>query len=218
MVYIDSTVDICQLKWCCGDEVVLNTSANLPSSRSCSTLDVGGATHAVQGQTPNGNSNDGRINMGRIHHTRGCLATAASTVRLVALMKTVIGSVGDPSPMGGFPPVSTNRCSDFDLSGFTDAMNCGTPLSSPCFDFSRCRDGPTVYVYDREVKPWIFCFGPASTITFTGRVVTITNPCMLRASCIFKKLACKMKYIMILVRPTSSGPGSLSSTNGSAMC
>eukprot|EP00903_Cladosiphon_okamuranus_P018061 g16622.t1 len=29
-------------------------------------------------------------------------------------------------------------------------MNCGSPLSLPCFDFTRCRNGITVYVYDQE--------------------------------------------------------------------
>lgn len=86
----------------------------------------------------------------------GCLATAvASTVRLVALMMTVTRSLADPTSTSarGFPPVSTNRCSDFDLSGFTKAMDCGSPLSSPCFDFSRCRESPpAVYVYDQEVS------------------------------------------------------------------
>lgn len=69
-------------------------------------------------------------------------------------MTTVIDSLGDPVAGKEFPAVVTNRCSDFDLSEMTDAMNCGSPLSAPCFDFSRCRDGPTVYVYDEEVKPW----------------------------------------------------------------
>lgn len=80
------------------------------------------------------------------------LATAASTVRLVALMNGVIGSVGEFILTVDFPPpVSTNRCSDYDLSGMANAMNCGPPLTAPCFDFSRCRGRPTVYVYDQEV-------------------------------------------------------------------
>lgn len=85
---------------------------------------------------------------------RGYLATAASTLRLVALMTAATWIVADPAftPAGNFPPTSTNRCSDFHLSGFTNAMNCGSPLSSPCFDFNRCRESsPTVYVYDQEV-------------------------------------------------------------------
>ena len=46
----------------------------------------------------------------------------------------------------------TNRCSSFDLAQFTTARDCGSPLASPCFDFSRCRDGPSIYVYDPEVS------------------------------------------------------------------
>eukprot|EP00752_Nemacystus_decipiens_P004771 g4342.t1 len=53
--------------------------------------------------------------------------------------------------LGELPATRTNRCSDYDLSPFTNnAINCGAPLSLPCFNFSRCRDGPSVYVYDKE--------------------------------------------------------------------
>lgn len=67
-------------------------------------------------------------------------------------MNAMTGSFGDPTSMADLPEVSTNRCSDYDLSGFAKAMNCGSPLSLPCFDFSRCRNGPTVYIYDQEVS------------------------------------------------------------------
>lgn len=33
---------------------------------------------------------------------------------------------------------------------------CGEPLSSTCFDFSRCEHAPTMYVYDDEVI-WAWC-------------------------------------------------------------
>jgi len=96
--------------------------------------------------------------LGRMERPRGvcrCFATAASAIRLVTLMMAASGSVASPSSASprGFPPVSTNRCSDLDLSGLTNAMNCGSPLSSPCFDFTRCRNAPpTVYIYDQKVS------------------------------------------------------------------
>lgn len=89
----------------------------------------------------------------RFRRGYGRVASAASSsLRLVALMKAVIGGVADPFTTVDIP-WSTNRCSDFDMSNFTEhAMSCGSPLSSPCFDFSRCRDSPTVYIYDSEVS------------------------------------------------------------------
>lgn len=92
--------------------------------------------------------------MERFRHWCGWIAAASVTVHLVVLTTAVSGSLADPTSTSkrDFPPVSTNRCSDFDLSGFTNAMNCGSSLSAPCFDSSRCRDSPpTVYIYDREV-------------------------------------------------------------------
>eukprot|EP00752_Nemacystus_decipiens_P004770 g4341.t1 len=88
---------------------------------------------------------------GQYRRGYGCFSTAASTIRVVALVKAVVGSAGDPSTSVEWPKPRTNRCSDFDLSPFIDnAINCGSPLSSPCFNFSRCSDNPSVYVYDEE--------------------------------------------------------------------
>lgn len=107
-------------------------------------------------------TNQRRSLMGRFRSGFGCRPTAVSTVRLVALIGAVMGrSAGNASPTADFPAWSTNRCSDFDLSGFTNAMNCGSPLSAPCFDFSRCRGGPTVYVYDKEVVLQAFRTSPS---------------------------------------------------------
>lgn len=92
--------------------------------------------------------------MGKIKRGFGRLTTAASSVHLVLLMKFASGIPENSTYRAEFPSFTSNRCSDFDLSGFADAMNCGPPLSAPCFDFSRCRDGPTVYVYDRQVRVW----------------------------------------------------------------
>lgn len=74
-----------------------------------------------------------------------CRASAVSALHLGTLMMAAVVAAWDT------PEVMTNRCSDYDLSGFGDALNCGSPLSLPCFDFSRCRNGPTVYIYDEEV-------------------------------------------------------------------
>ena len=49
-------------------------------------------------------------------------------------------------------PEDVNRCSTFDLSSFNTGKECGAPLSSPCFDLSRCVNGPSIYVYDYEVR------------------------------------------------------------------
>lgn len=50
---------------------------------------------------------------------------------------------------------SRSQCRKFniDVSVFEKGKECGSPLSSPCFDYSRCRlppegPGPTIYVYD----------------------------------------------------------------------
>lgn len=50
---------------------------------------------------------------------------------------------------------SSNGCGDLDLSQFDKGKACGTPLTLPCFDNSRCvppphGTGPTIYVYDKD--------------------------------------------------------------------
>lgn len=47
---------------------------------------------------------------------------------------------------------TVNRCSRFDLSTFNNGKSCGPPLSAPCFDWSRCVGGTSIYVYDRKVN------------------------------------------------------------------
>lgn len=46
--------------------------------------------------------------------------------------------------------VINSTCSDVDMSSFGKGMECGVPLSEPCFDFERCRNGSSagIYVYD----------------------------------------------------------------------
>lgn len=51
--------------------------------------------------------------------------------------------------------LANNLCSNLDLSAFDAGQACGSPLSAPCFDHSRCRccdssrrPRPTMYVYD----------------------------------------------------------------------
>lgn len=56
------------------------------------------------------------------------------------------------SMISGAKPEEINRCSGFDLSSFDIGRECGAPLSSPCFDLSRCVNGPSIYVYDYEVR------------------------------------------------------------------
>lgn len=92
--------------------------------------------------------------MKRVSRGRGFLATVPSLVSLLSLVKISVGfgSKKDIIVVADFPAaVTTNRCSDLDLSGFANAMNCGPPLSAPCFDFARCRNSATVYVYDHQV-------------------------------------------------------------------
>lgn len=49
------------------------------------------------------------------------------------------------------PPDVVNRCSSFDLASMSKGRTCGSPYASPCFDFSRCLDRATIYVYDPQV-------------------------------------------------------------------
>ncbi|CAN0206852.1 unnamed protein product, partial [Scytosiphon promiscuus] len=55
------------------------------------------------------------------------------------------GDVGNPV---------TNRCSDVDLSLFSKGMECGSPLSAPCFNRSRCSlenaENADIYVFDAD--------------------------------------------------------------------
>lgn len=96
------------------------------------------------------------VTIARVQRGRRCLpTTAASWLGIAFLVKIAsgAGSNKDTVVVDGFPAVvSTNRCSDLNLTGFGDAMNCGPPLSAPCFDFSRCRGEPAVYVYDPQVR------------------------------------------------------------------
>lgn len=41
-----------------------------------------------------------------------------------------------------------NSCLHIDMSLFARGFSCGSPLSKPCFDFGRCGETPSVYVYD----------------------------------------------------------------------
>lgn len=124
--------------------------------------------------------------MKQVRRRLGCLATAASMVHLVLLVKVVAGrgSKKDVAVLADFPAVvSTNRCSDLDLTGFAKAMNCGPPLSAPCFDFSRCRDRPTVYVYDSQVslrQPPNACFLSFASVICTNNWPYSRNMCSKR--------------------------------------
>lgn len=60
-------------------------------------------------------------------------------------------SMGNPT-ISPAKPEEINRCSTFDLSAFDTGRECGSPLSWPCFDLSRCVDGSSIYVYDYEVR------------------------------------------------------------------
>ena len=49
----------------------------------------------------------------------------------------------------------TNRCSDLNMALFDKGKVCGSPLSHPCFDYSRCDLGPggngiNMYVHDGD--------------------------------------------------------------------
>ncbi|CAM9868803.1 unnamed protein product [Ectocarpus sp. 12 AP-2014] len=46
----------------------------------------------------------------------------------------------------------TNRCSDLDQSVFSTGMQCGPPLSPPCFQFNstECLGNAGIYVFDSE--------------------------------------------------------------------
>jgi len=54
-------------------------------------------------------------------------------------------ALGGSSRNGGMEPLSsdTNRCSDPEYTNDTFYRGCGAPLSSPCFNFSRCSLFPT---------------------------------------------------------------------------
>lgn len=50
---------------------------------------------------------------------------------------------------------TTNACGDLDARDFDEGRPCGSPFSSPCFNYSRCEfhengAGPKVYIYDQE--------------------------------------------------------------------
>lgn len=46
----------------------------------------------------------------------------------------------------------SNRCSDVDQTLFTKGMECGPPLSLPCFDHNRCSslENTGIYVFDED--------------------------------------------------------------------
>lgn len=76
-------------------------------------------------------------------------ATAAPSMRLNEQQQEKWDNAV-PSITAVSPDVA-NRCSSFDLASMSNGRACGSPYSSPCFDFSRCLDRPTIYVYDPQV-------------------------------------------------------------------
>lgn len=71
-----------------------------------------------------------------------------------------------------------NRCSELDVGLFDEGKACGSPLSMPCFDHSRCqlgRDGtpPKVYIYDNNCS-----LTPSYEMEMTDTVedVNLLNP------------------------------------------
>lgn len=64
----------------------------------------------------------------------------------------------------------TNRCSDLDMALFDKGKVCGSPLSHPCFDYSRCDSGPGgngsgMYVYDSTCT-----LADSDQLSFDGRL------------------------------------------------
>ncbi|CAN0136402.1 unnamed protein product [Pylaiella littoralis] len=57
----------------------------------------------------------------------------------------VVVGVGQPE---------TNRCTDVDMSVFSNGITCGSPLSEPCFDFGRCESGSGIYVHAANCSLW----------------------------------------------------------------
>ena len=64
----------------------------------------------------------------------------------------------------------TNRCSDLNMNLFDKGKMCGSPLSHPCFDYSRCDLGPggngiNMYVHDGECS-----LRNSSELSFDGKL------------------------------------------------
>lgn len=74
-----------------------------------------------------------------------CRITADATPIITSRMSNL-------TSLANVPPNVANRCSSFDLASFGKARHCGSPWSAPCFDFSRCRDNKSIYVYDVKVS------------------------------------------------------------------
>ncbi|CAM9844862.1 unnamed protein product, partial [Ectocarpus sp. 13 AM-2016] len=58
----------------------------------------------------------------------------------------------DDGAAAGVGQRETNRCSDLDQSVFSTGMQCGPPLSPPCFQFNstECLGNAGIYVFDSE--------------------------------------------------------------------
>lgn len=93
----------------------------------------------------------------------------------------LVVALGSCRVVGGLEEVrtsDTNRCSDSDFSVDKFETTCGAPLSSPCFDFSRCDlspldhdssentggGGPKIYVYDHGCS-----LSDSASISLDGR-------------------------------------------------
>ncbi|CAM9123044.1 unnamed protein product [Ectocarpus sp. 13 AM-2016] len=63
---------------------------------------------------------------------------------------TITSRKSNFTSLANVPPRVANRCSSFDLASFGKAKHCGSPWSAPCFDYSRCRDNKSIYVYDEN--------------------------------------------------------------------
>ena len=103
---------------------------------------------------------------GRIRARRGRHPTllSAKVVLLLAVGTCSAGDVptahidisqADKEHLLGPGSHQTNRCSDLNMSMFDKGKACGSPLSQPCFDYSRCDLGPggngmSMYVYDAD--------------------------------------------------------------------
>lgn len=62
-------------------------------------------------------------------------------------------TIGESSSQQQVGEPEANRCSDIDMSLLEKGFVCGSPLSSPCFDYGRCQlppQGPTMYIYDNN--------------------------------------------------------------------
>lgn len=83
------------------------------------------------------------------------LAVGTLSVEDVSTAAHIDVSQADKEHLRGPGSHQTNRCSDLDMTMFDKGKACGSPLSQPCFDYSRCDLGPggngmSMYVYDAD--------------------------------------------------------------------